>query len=322
MPKYDKIQLGKKAKELGFIRDTFEKVDRLVRILDFINGASAISEFLALKGGTAINLTVFNLPRLSVDIDLDFTENCDRDEMLAKRRIISDILSKYMEAEGYIISPKSKSPHSLDSYVYTYINAGGVRDNIKIEINYSMRCHVLEPCIREIETGEVFDNIQVRTLAPVEIFASKINALMSRAAARDLYDISNMIKFCIFDNADLEMLKKCTVFYTAVGGKDIPKKFSFDKLETITPYTIKRDLYPVIRLGDGFELTSAKEAVMGYLRDLMNLTASEQEFLTSFSKGKYRPQLLFDDESVINRVRDHPMAEWKIRHIEETDRER
>lgn len=62
MPKYDKIQLSKKAKELGFVRDTFEKVNRLVRILDFINRTPVISELLALKGGTAINLTIFNLP--------------------------------------------------------------------------------------------------------------------------------------------------------------------------------------------------------------------------------------------------------------------
>jgi predicted nucleotidyltransferase component of viral defense system len=42
-------------------------------------------EHLALKGGTAINLTIFNLPRLSVDIDLDYTQNVDREEMLKSR---------------------------------------------------------------------------------------------------------------------------------------------------------------------------------------------------------------------------------------------
>lgn len=47
-------------------------------------------KFLALKGGTAINLTIFNLTRLSVDIDLDFSENVTRDDMFAARSIIND----------------------------------------------------------------------------------------------------------------------------------------------------------------------------------------------------------------------------------------
>lgn len=322
MKKYDKIELGKTAKSLGFVRDTFEKVDRLVKILGFINNTPAISGMLALKGGTAINLTVFNLPRLSVDIDLDFTERCDRDEMIKKRKVISDILTKYMESEGYILSPKTKTPHSLDSYVYTYINSGGVKDNIKIEINYSMRHHIFEPCIRLIETNELFDKIPIRTLAPIEIFASKINALISRAAARDLYDISNMIKYNLFDESESELLKKCELFYMAVGGKDIPRQITFDNLDRITPMMIKRDLYPVIRLGDGFELKSAKEKVTEYLKDLMNLSPMEQEFLMNFAKGKYKPELLFEDKDILDRIVNHPMAKWKIGHINEMHIER
>ena len=322
MPKYDVIQLGKKAKELGFVRDTFEKVDRLVRILRFINETPVLRDHIALKGGTSINLTVFDLPRLSVDIDLDFTENCSRDDMLQKRGTIKDVLSKYMEAEGYMLSAKSKFPHSLDSFVYSYVNAGGNKDNIKIEINYSMRCHIFEPEMRDIETGNVFDSILIRTLAPLEIFASKINALMSRAATRDLYDISNMIRFGIFDEKEKDTLKKCVLFYVAVGGKDILKSFTFEKLDMITQNTIKRDLYPVIRLGDGFELSSAKKMVMTYLKELINLNAPEHEFLKSFSKGKYMPQLLFDDETVIDRIKHHPMAEWKIKRIMERYNER
>ena len=60
----DRRALGEKAKELGFVRDTLEKVFRLTEILAFINADSFLSENLILKGGTAINLVVFNLPRL------------------------------------------------------------------------------------------------------------------------------------------------------------------------------------------------------------------------------------------------------------------
>ena len=63
--------MGRLAAEHGFIRDTFEKVSRLVGLLAFFERDPALSKYLALKGGTAINLTIFSLPRLSVDIDLD-----------------------------------------------------------------------------------------------------------------------------------------------------------------------------------------------------------------------------------------------------------
>ena len=70
---YNKGQLGQMAKQYGFVRDTFEKVLRLKEILTYLNADEYLHEHLALKGGTAINMTIFNLPRLSVDLDLDFT---------------------------------------------------------------------------------------------------------------------------------------------------------------------------------------------------------------------------------------------------------
>lgn len=74
MLQFDRITLGRQARELGFVRDTFEKVCRLTEILSFIEDDPVLSNNLALKGGTAINLTIFDLPRLSVDIDLDFSK--------------------------------------------------------------------------------------------------------------------------------------------------------------------------------------------------------------------------------------------------------
>lgn len=113
-------------------------------ILVFKNSHPLMIERLALKGGTAINLTVFNLPRLSVDIDLDYSVDIDRKGMLEERKIIAQDLEKYMFSQRYEQSPKSKSRHSLESCIYVYTNTAGVRDNIKIEINYSMRTHVLQ----------------------------------------------------------------------------------------------------------------------------------------------------------------------------------
>ena len=70
MIEYNKVQLGKEAQKYGSVRDTFEKVLRLKEILKYFNQEEYLSEHLILKGGTAINLVIFNLPRLSVDLRL------------------------------------------------------------------------------------------------------------------------------------------------------------------------------------------------------------------------------------------------------------
>ena len=105
---YDRITLGRLAKEQGFVRDTLEKVCRLTDILLFMQQDGLLSGRLALKGGTAINLTVFDLPRLSVDIDLDYVGGVGREQMTEDRGRIRDQIGKYMAAAGYMPSLKSK----------------------------------------------------------------------------------------------------------------------------------------------------------------------------------------------------------------------
>lgn len=109
--------------------------------------------------------------------------------MLADRDVITERISKYMTANGYILSTKSKNYHALDSFVYVYVNCGGVKDNLKLEINYMLRCHVLPTARREVKLPWSKEILTVLSVAPVEIFASKIVALLTRTTPRDLYDI-------------------------------------------------------------------------------------------------------------------------------------
>lgn len=169
MSDYDIIYLGKKAEELGFVRDTLEKVTRLADILEYLNTNPILKDSLALKGGTAINLTIFNLPRLSVDIDLDYLITNSREEMLESREVINRTIDRYMVSQGYSKNPKTKNPHSLDSWVYDYMGASGNKDNIKIEINYSLRSHILEAEERPIITEHFSSEYKVKSLAPLEI---------------------------------------------------------------------------------------------------------------------------------------------------------
>lgn len=314
----DRKWLSRIAAEEGFVRDTLEKVYRLVEILQYINSNPLMMKCLALKGGTAINLTIFNLPRLSVDIDLDYSKETDREGMLKDRKLILEDIEKYMFSKGYRKSPKSKSKYSLDSMIFSYQNTAGINDNIKIEINYSMRVHIYPLVYRKIQTGNVFDEFEVLSVAGTEIFGSKIKALLDRAAPRDLYDVDNMIKYGLFNGTEAkDILRKCTIFYMAVGNKEVPERIELNVVDEITQYRIKTDLIPVKRKKERFDLDETKRRVRNYLEDTMQLTVSEKHFLEEFREKKYHPEYLFDDLETINRVEKHPMALWKIRAIGE-----
>ncbi|MDR0491012.1 MAG: nucleotidyl transferase AbiEii/AbiGii toxin family protein [Oscillospiraceae bacterium] len=317
---FDKRIIGRKAQELGFIRDTFEKTCRLAEIIRFIGNDQLLSKYLALKGGTAINLSVFKLPRLSVDIDLDFAYNLSLEETSDMRRRISGDIDKYMFANGYTRSiVKSKLYHTLDSGVYVYQNAGGRPDNIKIEINYSLRAHVLPLVWRSIEMEGYFDSASVLSVATPEMFASKIKALVTRAAARELYDINNAVRYELFGDAQTDMLRKCVVFYAAVAEKE-PAAFDLSRIDSITRHKIKTDLLPVIRKDDKIDLETAQKRVKAWLADLLVLTENERAFLSTFRNKDYRPELLFEGDE-LERVRAHPMAAWKMQP-RQNDRER
>lgn len=321
MNSYNKKYLDDLSRQLGFVRDNLEKVMRLAGILRYIHESRELAGKLALKGGTAINLTVFEMPRLSVDIDLDYTQNLSREKMLSEREKINSILLQYMAAEGYALKPSSKSPHTLDSWVFGYQNAGGNQDVIKIEVNYSDRCHVL-PIVERSISIDYLGDILVTALAPIELFASKINALISRAAVRDVYDVQGMLHAGLFaTKEERDLLRKILLFYMAVGASsktdDIKTEYStFPKIESISFLQVRAQLLPVLRKGTFYDFEQAKKEVIAYLHELLNFSESELTFIENFKQREYRPELLFDDVEIVERISQHPMALWKCRQKE------
>lgn len=170
---------------------------------------------LTLKGGTAINLTEVDLPRLSVDIDLDFALNVEKEELPEIKALFAKRLTDYMWQEGYSLSD-TREYFALTAFVFNYINSAGNRDNIKVEINYLDRCHILPLEIKKAHIKDVVGNLEILTLNTTELYATKINALLSRATPRDLYDVNAMLENKTI--TDYELLKKCLVFYSVIGG--------------------------------------------------------------------------------------------------------
>ena len=84
-----------------------------------------------------------------------------------------------------------------------------------LHIVYSLRTHVLSSEDRVFITDAFGEPIKVRTVAAMEIFAAKTNALISRAAARDLYDFCNMADMELF-SGEGDIFRKCIIFYATI----------------------------------------------------------------------------------------------------------
>lgn len=307
----NKAFLEKRAKEYGFVRDTLEKVYRLVELLDYISDNPFLADKLTLKGGTAINLLVFDIPRLSVDIDLDYSRNVDKESMFDERKRINEEIDKFIQLNNYKRSQHSQSSHTLDSIVISYENKGGNKDLIKLEVNYSMRAHVLPAQSKKI-MPEIFPaENAIKTLHELELFASKVNALINRTAIRDLYDVENMIEKGIVKREDKDIFKNIIVFYHVLTSDHPELKMDINNIEDLANNDVRTDLNPVIKNSEDFELQSSKNRVKKYLEELLVLDRAEEEFITEFKENNYLPELLFDDETIINRIKDHPMAIWR-----------
>lgn len=313
MNTYNKNDIALLANKTYFLRDNLEKVLRLVDVLQYIAQNDKLSDCLVLKGGTAINLTVFEMPRLSVDIDLDFHRDCTLDGMLQHRAVINAEILAYMSSQGYSLSPSTKNPHSLDSWVFFYHNSAGNRDNIKIEINYSMRQHIFIPQKREIRVS-FLSNINIMTLHPMELFGSKIKALIERHTCRDLYDVYKLLHSDLILTVDISLLRKIVVFYLAVGGnKKLSKEYDLSSIKQIKFSQIRATLLPMLRKGESFDFETAKVEVIEFLERLLSFTDTETAFIDYFVAKQYRPELLFNDDVIIANIQNHPMAHWKVR---------
>ena len=162
-----------------------EQVKLLVQMLPYI----AKEETFALKGGTAINLFVRNLPRLSVDIDLTYLGFEGRKEAIKN---INDSLTRILirlEKAG-IKATILKNKENISKIICSTPSA-----NIKIEPNYTLRGYAYPPekmrINTKVENKYGFANINV--ISKAELYGGKICAALDRQHPRDLFDIRYLL---------------------------------------------------------------------------------------------------------------------------------
>jgi len=110
----DVAYFQRKSAETGFHAPELEKIYRLSLMLTEIN-RGPLKEYLALRGGTAINLCYNQLPRLSVDIDLALIRDGNKERMQADRTYLRTQLPAIAKAQNYEVQ-SDLSDYSLDQF--------------------------------------------------------------------------------------------------------------------------------------------------------------------------------------------------------------
>ncbi len=101
--KISKERLIADAEGAGFRAEVLEKVILLLNLLDEFRSHHFLRKRLVLKGGSALNLFVFELPRLSVDIDLNYIGAPDRATMLEERPKIEKAIGAVCVKCGFTV---------------------------------------------------------------------------------------------------------------------------------------------------------------------------------------------------------------------------
>ena len=317
--KISKERLAVEAEVTGFRAEVLEKVIHLLYLLDGFRSHPFLKNKLVLKGGTALNLFYFNLPRLSVDIDLNYIGAVDRENMLAERPKVEEAIRAACSREGFPVR-RVPEEHAGGKWLLRYESALGQGGNLQVDLNFMFRIPLWPVKTLNSHSVGPYGARGIQVLDIHELAAGKLCALLARQQARDLFDSHQLLK-----HQDLEQkrLRLAFVVYGAMNRKDwrtlslLDVDFSADELS--------HQLFPLLRIRSAEEnqsLASYGKRLVEECRDRLSVvlpfTDSETEFLNLLlDKGEIVPALLTSDKDLQSRINRHPLLEWKALNVRE-----
>ena len=252
----------------------YRQVALLVELLPLVARESCF----ALKGGTAINLFVRDLPRLSVDIDLTYLPIKGRDESLAH-------IDAALRGLGSAIETALPGAKALNlaraGQPMTKFRVQRLREQVQIEVSPVLRGSLRQPEARESTPAVTaqFGLIRLPVLHPLELYAGKFCAALDRQHPRDLFDV---MQFQQAGGIDRELFEVFLV-YLLSGDRPIAEMLSprFAPLAQVFNSEFSgMTLVPVTRE----DLEEARRTLVVELRAM--LTEADKEFLLSVKRGK------------------------------------
>lgn len=160
------------------------------RLLTQVAPLVFVEDTFALKGGTAINLFVRDMPRLSVDLDLVFPDHTlPRDEALARINEVVRQAAERLKKRGF----QTYMPAAAAGETKLLVRRGSIQ--VKVEVNFVMRGTVrpvrrasLTPAARDV----LMADLEIPVVSLEDVYGSKLVAALDRQHPRDLFDVMQL----------------------------------------------------------------------------------------------------------------------------------
>jgi predicted nucleotidyltransferase component of viral defense system len=276
----------------------YRQAKLLLRILPIIERYP----IFALKGGTAINFFIRDMPRLSVYIDLTYVPIDKREPALVS---ISSALDNIGSDIKRLISNAAVIPRRTGKNI-TGISVRADGCNVKIEPNSILRGTIYEPVMMTVtpRVQEMFElAVEARVLNTADIYGGKICAALDRQHPRDFFDIKLLL-----DNEGIK--------------DDVRKSFVVHLVSHDRPMAeLLRPRYQDIKkvFENEFDgMTFVKSSLRGLeeAREILvrkihkGLTDKEKKFIVSVKKSKPEWELLG-----LRGIDLLPAVQWKLLNI-------
>jgi predicted nucleotidyltransferase component of viral defense system len=256
----------------------------------------------ALKGGTAINLFIRDMPRLSVDIDLTYLPVQSRSQSLkainAAMKRIADRIAKA------IPGAKITSTIAEGAIVRLLVRADGAQ--IKVEVTPVLRGCVYEPERRSVSPSveAAFGFAEINVVSFADLYAGKIVAALDRQHPRDLFDVRDLLANEGIDDA----LRRAFIVYLLSHGRPMS--------EVLEP-TRKAIEEEFLRGFEGMtdkpvalaDLIAAREALITTI--VGQMPKAHREFLVSFERGEPHWALLGVPDAA-----NLPAVKWRQQNLD------
>lgn len=285
----------------------FERCYRLAALLADIGRSPWLRGRVALKGGTPINFFHDDLPRLSVDMDLNYVGSLDRETMQRERPELEQALKEIATARGYTVDPERRS-YSGSQTRLLYANLHGQRDSIRVDLNYLMRLPLYGVERRELPAIFELDG-DVPTLAVEDVYGGKLKALAVRAQPRPL---RRRTSFSGSVRPEPRKLRAAFLFYCHMDDATLGL-VDLERARGLTDRDVKQNLHPMLRRGEKPSATELQDAVLPRLEAMLQRSHDEVRYGEELEQGHHRPELLFGAIDVAGGIKDHPAALWRAK---------
>ncbi len=265
-------------------------------------------ELFALKGGTAINFFICDLPRLSVDIDLTYLKKSQRSEAITE-------IGEGLRAIGQSIIErrnryKIREIKSRDGLLQKIVIMDGVT-SIKIEPNFTIRGTLLPVeklgIQQAVEDRFLYSVKNIPVLSEAELYAGKICAALSRQHPRDFFDIKELL-----DKKGIsDVMRQAFVVYLVCSPRPIHELLQPNLIDLKSVY--ENEFVNMTEKDISLEsLLDARERLIHIINH--DLSANERDFLLSMKQGEPDYSLL-----PFQNIEQFPALQWKLINIKKMD---